>query len=408
MEVAFVSAGGGVVVKLNKMIVVVIVMVTWIIGTTEIKAASVEVQAGTPMGGEQNQQQTGTLGNVGGVKRETVEAKVLRIVSMTEESYGDGQTSLQEQVEVEVTSGSLVGQKLVIDYNRLLAMGEKPIKVGDRVMVDRSVDSEGQNESYYIVDFVRTPSLEFLFLVFVVMVAWVGGRQGLQSLVGLGMSLVILAVMVMPGIKAGYDPVLVTVVASALIIGLTFYMSHGLNQKTNWAAAGTILALVLTGILARIFVEGARLTGFASDEAVFLQFMHQGGLNMQGVLLSGMIIGALGVLDDITVSQASIVYELKMANSKLSTAELFKRAMRVGRDHISSMANTLVLVYAGSALPLLLLFSVDKSRSFSHILSYEVVAEEVVRTLVGSIGLVAAVPITTYIAAKYGFKKKHK
>jgi uncharacterized membrane protein len=157
--------------------------------------------------------------------------------------------------------------------------------------------------------------------------------------------------------------------------------------------------LIITGILAMIFVEATKLTGFSSEEASFLQIYKQ-GVNMKGILLAGIIIGAMGVLDDITIAQVSVVFQLENTDKKLTRGELYKRAMDVGKDHISSMINTLVLVYAGAALPLLLLF-VQNPHSFSEIINYEMVAEEIVRTIVGSIGLITAVPITSYIASLF-------
>jgi uncharacterized membrane protein len=182
------------------------------------------------------------------------------------------------------------------------------------------------------------------------------------------------------------------------IIPVTFYLSHGFNKKTHVAIVGTIISLIITGVLAAVFVNISKLTGYASEEAGFLQSEIGGTINMKGVLLAGIIIGTLGVLDDITVSQSAIVYQLKKANKKLGFRQLFSRAMKVGHDHISSLINTLVLVYAGVAMPLLLLF-VNNPRPFSEVINYEIIADEIVRTLVGSIGLITAVPITTVLAA---------
>jgi len=169
--------------------------------------------------------------------------------------------------------------------------------------------------------------------------------------------------------------------------------------------ASTFIALVITGILANVFVEVAKLTGYASEEAGFLQVAKQGMMNIRGLLLAGIIIGTLGVLDDITVSQAAIVQQLKEISSKISPKELFSRAMNIGRDHIASMINTLVLVYTGASLPLLLLF-IDSSHSFSEVINYEIIAVEIIRTLVGSIGLIAAVPITTFLAVNFMGKRR--
>ena len=166
-----------------------------------------------------------------------------------------------------------------------------------------------------------------------------------------------------------------------------------------------MIALVITGFLAKFFVQVTRLTGYASEEAAFLQYARQGAVDIKGLLLAGIIIGTLGILDDITIAQAAIVQQLKQANKKMKPKELFSQAMRVGQDHIASMITTLILVYTGAALPLLLLF-IDNPLPFSQVINYEIIAEEIIRTLVGSIGLITAVPITTFLASRVKFKTK--
>jgi uncharacterized membrane protein len=210
---------------------------------------------------------------------------------------------------------------------------------------------------------------------------------------------------ILPMIYAGYDPVLITIIASLVMIPVTFYLSHGFNRKTSIAIGGTLIALLITGLLAKVFVEATKLTGFASEEAGFLQVARGNLVNIRGLLLAGIIIGALGVLDDISIAQSALVQQLREANPKMKAREVFSRAMNVGQDHIASMVNTLVLVYTGAALPLLLLF-IDNPLPFSQVINYEIIAEEIVRTLVGSIGLITAVPITTLIASSSDFKKK--
>src|SRR3990167_3548556 len=202
----------------------------------------------------------------------------------------------------------------------------------------------------------------------------------------MGLSFFVIFTFVLPQILSGKDPIFIAITASLFIIPISFYLSHGLNRKTTAAVIGTIIALVVTGILANVFVDAARLTGFASEEAAFLQQAKPDLINIRGLLLAGIIIGVLGVLDDITVSQSAIVFQLKEANPRIRFDELYMRAMDVGQDHISSMVNTLILVYTGAALPLLLLF-IDNPHPFSEVINYEIIADEVVRTLVGSIGL---------------------
>jgi uncharacterized membrane protein len=178
---------------------------------------------------------------------------------------------------------------------------------------------------------------------------------------------------------------------------VALYLAHGFNARTTTAMLGTLASLAITGLLAVVFVEATKFTGFGSEEAVFLQISAQ-QVNLQGLLLGGIIIGTLGVLDDVTVTQASSVWELHAANPNLGTTGLYRAALRIGRDHIASTVNTLVLAYVGASLPLLLLFTLS-NRPLGDVLTSEVMAEEIVRTLVGSIGLVASVPITTALAS---------
>jgi uncharacterized membrane protein len=253
------------------------------------------------------------------------------------------------------------------------------------------------NDNFYITDYIRTNNLFWLFFIFVVLAIAVAQWKGLFSILGMGFTFLVIFMFILPRITDGDNPVLIAIIGSAIIIPFSFYLSHGLNKKTTIAIIGSIISLVITGALAAVFVEAVHLTGFASEEAGFLQSIKQGSVNIKGLLLAGIIIGSLGVLDDITVSQSAIVSQLKDLNSKIKPKEIYRRAMNIGQDHIASIINTLVLVYSGAALPLLVLF-VDNPRPLGEILNYEIIAEEIVRTLVGSIGIILAVPITTIIA----------
>ena len=274
-------------------------------------------------------------------------------------------------------------------------------KVGMRVLIDKET---GESNEYQITDIVRTPSLLFLFGIFLILVIIVSGMHGLRALGGLLLSFVIIFAMILPNIIAGSQPIVVVLIASLFILFVSYYLTHGFSQKTTIALAGTFVALVATAGLAIIFGRLTNLTGYGSEEAAYLQDQLKVPLDVYSILIGGMIISTIGVLDDITIAQASIVSELKEANPKLKMFDLFTRAMRVGHDHIAALLNTLVLVYAGSAMPLLLLFA-SANHPTATLLNYEPVAEEIVRTLVGSIGLVLAVPFTTFIAA-YWYKTK--
>ncbi|HVF68934.1 MAG TPA: YibE/F family protein, partial [Xanthomonadales bacterium] len=220
----------------------------------------------------------------------------------------------------------------------------------------------------------------------------------ITSLVGMAVSFLMIFFVVLPQILKGHDPITVAILSSLVIIPVSFYMTHGVNKKTTSAVMGTVISLVITGLLANFFVNIGHLTGFTSDEASFLETAKKGAVQMKGLLLAGIIIGALGVLDDITISQSAIVFQLRNTSEKLKFWQVYKKAMDIGRDHIASMVNTLVLVYTGAALPLLLIF-IDNPRPFTEIINYEMISEEIIRTIVVSIGLILAVPLVTLIAA---------
>jgi uncharacterized membrane protein len=330
-------------------------------------------------------------------QQETLEG-IVTLVSEEKQitPMGASEPQLYQKLEIQITNGSLKDKKVTVENGNLPMSNLQKYKVGDELVISYSKDFEGK-DTFFITDYIRRSALTWLFVIFVLMAVFIGKWQGATSLVGMGLSFLVIFKFILPKISAGSDPVQIAILGSLVIIPATFILSHGLNKKTGIAIAGTLIALIITGVLANAFVEAAKLTGFASEEAGFLQAYKPDLINIKGLLLAGIIIGVLGVLDDITVSQSAIVEQLKEANPRLKAGELYKKAMTVGKDHIASMVNTLVLVYTGAALPLLLLF-VDNPHPFSEIVNYEIIADEVVRTLVGSIGLMLAVPITTFIA----------
>jgi uncharacterized membrane protein len=265
----------------------------------------------------------------------------------------------------------------------------------DKVVVQKL--TVGEETKYIITDFDRLGYLGFLFFVFVVLAIVVGKKYGIYSLLGMGLSFLVILKFILPQITKGGNPVFITVVASIFIIPITFYLSHGINKKTHVAVVSTFISLVITSIFAAISVNLAKLTGFSSDEAMFLK-LGNSAINMKGILLSGIIIGFLGVMDDVTVSQAAIVTKLAKTKRNMNVTNLYKNAMDIGKDHITSMINTLIFVYAGASLPLLLMFIQSDANAF-EVLNTEIIADEIVRTLVGSIGLIISVPIATLLAA---------
>lgn len=337
--------------------------------------------------------------NAGTIKAQetTFEAKVNKVVK----EEGDYQN-----LELVGTSGDYKYKVFNVENGLFESANNVKYKVGDKVVVTKG-SYEGQEDYYTITDFVRRPFLYLLFGLFIVVSVVIAGKWGIYSFLGMAYSFYVIFVFILPMILKGYDAVMVSIIGSIFIIPVTFFLSHGVNKKTISAIIATSITMIVVGVLAYFAVYFSKLTGFSVEEAGFLQYQLGEALNLKGILLAGIIISSLGVLDDITVSQASIVEELRKANSKLTKKELFLRSMNVGKDHISSMVNTLVLVYTGASLPLLLLF-INNPHPFTEIINYEIVADEIVRTLVGSIGLILAVPITSYIASQFSGVKISK
>lgn len=331
--------------------------------------------------------------SAGGLTR----ARVLHQIDQGTIDLGAGEQEFQV-VQVEILEGDYRGSRFIVDYGRrqvVRAAGR--LEVGMEVLVSAAPDPQGRVQVYF-ADFVRSGPLLGITLLFVGAILLVSRWKGLRALIGMLLSLSVIAGYILPAILAGADPVLVTVSGSFVLMALTFYLIHGWTLKAHTAALATLLALGITAVLARVSVGAARLTGLGSEEAMFLAQFAEGVVNTRGLLLASILIGSLGVLDDLTVNQVSAVFELRLANPDLSFSRLYRRAMVIGQDHIAATVNTLLLAYVGASLPLLLLFTLFREPVMAA-LNRSVIAEEVVRTLVGSIGLIAAVPIATALAA---------
>ncbi|GAA2554451.1 hypothetical protein GCM10010210_29840 [Pseudonocardia hydrocarbonoxydans] len=269
--------------------------------------------------------------------------------------------------------------------------------VGDDVVLGFSGGDPTDPGSYQVVDFQRSGALVWLTVLFAAAVLVLGSWRGLAALGALVLSFVVLLGFVLPAILDGRDPLAVAVTGSCVIMFAVLYLTHGPSARTSTAVLGTLVSLALIGVLGALFSVAARLTGLDEQTTTLIASLGT-GVDARGLLLAGVVIGALGVLDDVTVTQTSAVWELRRADPGMSAAGLFTAAMRIGRDHVASAVNTLVLAYAGASLPLLLLFSLS-GQTLGDVATSQAVATEIVRTLVGSIGLVASVPITTALAA---------
>jgi uncharacterized membrane protein len=300
-----------------------------------------------------------------------------RCVSLTfrlEEGPDEGTTTT-----VEVPSGS----------SRSLG-----VEVGRRVLLGHQPDVEGFE--YVFLEPDRRSTLFALAAVFALAVVALGGWRGGSALLGLLATLAVLFLFVVPAILDGSDPLLVSLVGSVAIAFAALYLSHGTGVQTTVALLGTLGGLLCAAILAVVFMNVAEITGLASEEALFLTALRT-DLDLRGLILGGIMIGALGAIDDVTVTQASAVWELRSADRTMSRRRLLRSGMRIGRDHVASTVNTLVLAYAGASMPLLILF-VLSDQPAGTVANGEIVATEIVRALVGSLGLIASVPITTWLA----------
>ena len=293
-------------------------------------------------------------------------------------------------VQEGLESGSLV---VLPEVNTSFDPTFPQLAAGDNVILG----FDSVTNSYYYQDRDRMSSLWWLILLFAVTVICLARVRGLLALFAMGGTVLMLVKFIAPSVLDGNDPVLVCVVAAAAIAYFSLYFTHGFSLMTTVALAGTLIALGLTLGISWIFFELAKFSGYSSEEAFVLPFLAE-SLDVRGLLLGGTIIAALGALDDVTVTQAATVLELSARNNELSTRQLMISGLRVGREHIASTVNTLLLAYAGSSIPLLLLFAVSE-QSLGDVANSELIAIELVRTLCGSIGLVAALPITTYLAA---------
>ena len=296
-----------------------------------------------------------------------IEATIVKVLEEKEiEVMGTKQ--LYQRLEAELASPA--SGKVILENGIEPLANKIKYSVGNRVLLNLVTDTDGQM-NYLIVDFVRKDSLLLLSIIFILLLIAITRWRGFTAILGMLFTFFIVFVFILPRLLLGDNPLLIATLAS----------------------------LIITALLASIFTELAHLTGLSSEEAGMLS-IDQSNLNMKGILLAGIVIGALGVLDDITISQAAIVDELARTANLTKVKDLYSRSMVIGKDHITSMVNTLVLAYAGASLPLLLIFT-HNPHPFLEIINYELIAEEIIRTLIGSIGLILAVPITSLIAANF-------
>jgi uncharacterized membrane protein len=319
-------------------------------------------------------------------------AQVVEVLSESIRTIpGTSANASYQVLRAEILEGAKRGVTVPVENDYL------NLSPGDEFYVRYTQEAVNGLETYTVHEPYRLPALQILGVLFIITIVIFGGKQGVRGLLSLIVSLAAIFYVLLPAILAGYSPVLVSVVVSSFIIVIGSYVTHGINRTTSAAVLGMVCTIFLTGILAYWSVDAAMLSGYSSDEVTYLHFNTSGSIDFVGLLLGAILIGLLGILYDAAIGQAIAVEELKRAAAHYSPLELYRRALRIGREHIGALVNTLAIAYVGAALPLLLLLHFS-NMSFAAMINQEIFATEIVRTMVGSIGLILAVPITTLIS----------
>ncbi len=329
------------------------------------------------------------------IQQEYIKGKIIEIISVHEESIAFGETSVKVQtLKLELESGKKIEIKNDLGI----------LDLGDKIFLSHV---QHQGESFYTVrDIDRSNYLMLLFFLFIAVVLFFGKKQGYKSLISLVISFTIIFYVFIPALLAGHSPLFVGLPIIILLMTFVVYFTHGFKKVSTVAILGISISLIITSILLSFFIYKTKLSGFFSDEATFLNIATGGDLDMKGLLFAGILVGIIGILDDISITQSSVVYEMKSISNKLSKKEVWKKSMNVGRHHMGSLINTLILAYIGVTLPLILYLS-TKGDGFWFTINQEPLATEIVRALIGSIGLIITVPITTYLAILF-FSDKDK
>lgn len=303
-----------------------------------------------------------------------------------------GLTESFQELTVVIREGERSGEILSLENDSSIMLS-----VGSRFYLHRLPPIEDSPELWSVGEPDRAGVLMILLGLFVVTALFTAGKAGARALIALAISFAAIIWGLLPLLYAGWPPAVTALLIGTLILAISMFITHGVNKGTVVALVGSVVALGVAAVVAHLAVLSASLTGFVSDEAVFLNFATDGTLNLPGLLLGGVLVGIIGVLNDVSVSQVHTVLALQEANPRMSKMHLWKKAMKVGQEHLGAVINTLPLAYAGASLPLLLLFSASPA-PFSFIVNREIFTAEIIRALAGSIGLMLSGVIATFIA----------
>ena len=325
-----------------------------------------------------------------------------KVVSIPKEGYRtiEGQQTPYQIVNVLMQTGPDKGKTITINHGggTTSILASQEVSVGSTVILEQMHNANGK-ASYDIYDTYRIPMIVYIFLAFALLILLVAGLKGIGSLLGLSISLVVILGFIVPQILQGANPLVISLIGSLIILFVTTYLAHGVSKQTTVALLSTFIALMFSVALSYFFVHLSHLTG-TNDETMTLQFGQTGKINLQGLLLASIIIGTLGALNDMTTTQAATVFSFAREHARATFKKLFSIGFEIGREHIVSMVNTIVLAYAGSALVIFLFFVFNPQHMpWWVILNNEDISDEIIRTLAGSMGLVLVVPIVTVFAA---------
>lgn len=342
--------------------------------------------------------------------RESVffEAKVLEVLEERQAEREGGSKIIQQDLKLKGLTGEWKNKEFVYKgISDLDIITAGVYKKGDRVVVN-DIKNENGSDEFLVVDYVRRAYIYFLAALFSFIIILIGKWKGLKALLGLVVTFIVIMQYFIPQILAGSNPLITSLIGSLIILVALIYFTEGWNRKSHLAVLSIFFSLFIILVLSVFFTKLARLSGMGQEEAAFLIDLNQGALDFRGLLLAGILLGAIGVLDDGVVSQIETVSQIRQANPKMSKYQLFKAGFAVGKSHLGAIINTLFLTYVGASLPLLLLFKLNQGLmvNYSQVINSEVIATEIVRTLVGSIGVALSLPIAAFLAA-YVHKYPH-
>lgn len=341
-------------------------------------------------------------------KQEFYKAEVVSIDDSGEKNI-EGLKSIYQKLKLKLLDGPDKNSIIQIDSGGQINITEhQKVSVGDKVIIAKIISGENQPVQYFIADKYRLNYLPYLLIFFIFLILLIARKKGLYSIIGLIFSLGIISMWIVPQIINGGDPLLISSIGSFAILFSTTYLAHGISKQTTVALISTFISLIITVLLAIIMVNLTKLAGLGDENAYSLLLGPQtASINLQGLLLGGIIIGTLGALNDITTTQAAAIFEFAKEDPRIKFDKLMSKGFLIGREHIVSLVNTLVLAYAGTSLAIIIFFVLNPSNQpYWVILNSEIIFDEIIRTIAGSTGLILSVPLVTFIASWYVSRKK--